>query len=31
MQVPGPYLHVASLQLVDSRGLQQLKLGGAAT
>jgi len=31
MRVPGPYLHVASLQLVDSRGLQQLKLGGAAT
>ena len=33
MKVPGPYLHVASLQLVDSRELQQLKLlereGGA--
>jgi ATP-binding cassette subfamily B protein len=33
MKVPGPYLHVASLQLVDARELQQLKLlereGGA--
>ncbi len=33
MKVPGPYLHVASLQLVDDRELQQLKLlereGGA--
>jgi ATP-binding cassette, subfamily B, bacterial len=26
MQQPGPYLHVASLQLVDNRQLQQLKL-----
>jgi ABC-type multidrug transport system fused ATPase/permease subunit len=26
MKVPGPYLHVASLQLVDARELQQLKL-----
>ncbi|MBL9212838.1 MAG: ABC transporter ATP-binding protein [Opitutaceae bacterium] len=31
MREPGPYLHVASLQLVDNRELQQLKLreGGA--
>jgi ATP-binding cassette subfamily B protein len=33
MKVPGPYLRVANLQLVDSRELQQLKLlqreGGA--
>ena len=31
MKVPGPYLHVANLQLVDSRELAQLKLteGGA--
>jgi ABC-type multidrug transport system fused ATPase/permease subunit len=33
MQSPGPYLHVANLQLVDARELQQLKLqereGGA--
>jgi hypothetical protein len=26
MKVPGPYLHVASLQLVDDRELQELKL-----
>ncbi|MSU70370.1 MAG: ABC transporter ATP-binding protein [Opitutaceae bacterium] len=26
MKEPGPYLHVANLQLVDSRDLQQLKL-----
>ncbi|HYP18344.1 MAG TPA: ATP-binding cassette domain-containing protein, partial [Opitutus sp.] len=26
MQVPGPYLQVARLQLVDSRDLEQLKL-----
>jgi ATP-binding cassette subfamily B protein len=26
MRQPGPYLHVASLQLVDDRELQQLKL-----
>jgi ATP-binding cassette subfamily B protein len=26
MREPGPYLHVASLQLVDDRDLQQLKL-----
>ena len=26
MQVPGPYLHVARLQLVDNRELEQLKL-----
>jgi ATP-binding cassette subfamily B protein len=30
MQVPGPYLHVAGLQLIDGRGLQQLKLGEAS-
>jgi len=30
MQVPGPYLHVASLQLVDSRDLQALTEGDAA-
>jgi ATP-binding cassette subfamily B protein len=33
MKVPGPYLHVANLQLLDARELQQLKLleaeGGA--
>jgi hypothetical protein len=29
--VPGPYLHVASLQLADSRGLQSWPgKGGAA-
>jgi ATP-binding cassette subfamily B protein len=28
MGKPGPYLHVASLQLVDNRELQQLKLKG---
>ncbi|MBI5688568.1 MAG: ABC transporter ATP-binding protein [Verrucomicrobia bacterium] len=27
MREPGPYLHVASLQLVDNRELQQLELG----
>jgi len=27
MREPGPYLHVASLQLVDDRELQRLKLG----
>jgi hypothetical protein len=26
MREPGPYLHVANLQLVDSRELAQLKL-----
>ena len=26
MLVPGPYLHVAELQLLDARELQQLKL-----
>jgi ATP-binding cassette subfamily B protein len=30
MQVPGPYLHVASLQLVDSRDLQALMAPGDA-
>ena len=30
MKVPGPYLHVASLQLVDSRELQALELKGGA-
>jgi len=30
MKVPGPYLHVASLQLVDSRDLQALTEGDAA-
>ena len=30
MQVPGPYLHVASLQLVDNRELQVLTEGDAA-
>jgi ATP-binding cassette subfamily B protein len=30
MQVPGPYLRVARLQLVDSRELEQLKLKGSA-
>ena len=29
MKQPGPYLHVAQLQLVDSRELQQLKEGAA--
>jgi ATP-binding cassette subfamily B protein len=29
IQVPGPYLHVANLQLVDSRELQRLPGGGA--
>ena len=29
MREPGPYLHVASLQLVDSRELQELKRGAA--
>ena len=31
MKVPGPYLHVASLQLVDDRELQELKLREGAT
>ncbi len=31
MREPGPYLHVASLQLVDSRGLQEPGPGGVAT
>jgi ATP-binding cassette subfamily B protein len=26
MRTPGPYLHVASLQLIDNRALQELKL-----
>ncbi len=30
MKVPGPYLHVASLQLVDSRDLQELMAKGGA-
>jgi ATP-binding cassette subfamily B protein len=30
MKVPGPYLHVASLQLVDSRELQSLETKGGA-
>ena len=30
MRVPGPYLHAASLQLVDDRELQQLAAKGAA-
>ncbi len=30
MQVPGPYLRVADLQLVDARELQKLSPGGAA-
>ena len=30
MQVPGPYLHVASLQLVDSRDLRELMAKGGA-
>jgi len=29
IQVPGPYLHVANLQLVDSRELQRIPGGGA--
>ena len=30
MRVPGPYLHVAQLQIVDGRELEQLKLKEAA-
>jgi len=30
MQVPGPYLHAASLQLVDSRDLRELVGNGGA-
>jgi ATP-binding cassette subfamily B protein len=30
MKVPGPYLHVASLQLVDDRELRELPVKGGA-